>query len=97
VVGVRGATAGVPNKRQAFVELAVGFVDEQVRAYSRRSPFHRAAGFDGVRVGAADEFHGLPAGRLGRARHTPPLEHGFRIVPTADVNTTFALALSVWG
>jgi len=22
--------------------------------------------------------------------------HGFRIVPTADVNTTFALALSVW-
>jgi F-type H+-transporting ATPase subunit a len=23
-------------------------------------------------------------------------EHGFRIVPTADVNTTFALALSVW-
>jgi F-type H+-transporting ATPase subunit a len=23
-------------------------------------------------------------------------EHGFRIVPTADVNTTFALALTVW-
>jgi F-type H+-transporting ATPase subunit a len=23
-------------------------------------------------------------------------EHGFRLVPTADVNTTFALALSVW-
>ena len=23
-------------------------------------------------------------------------EHGFRIVPTADVNTTFALALAVW-
>src|SRR6266446_9105288 len=28
---VRGATAGVPNKRQAFVELAVDFVDEQVK------------------------------------------------------------------
>jgi F-type H+-transporting ATPase subunit a len=27
----------------------------------------------------------------------PHAEHGFRIVPTADVNTTFALALSVWG
>jgi F-type H+-transporting ATPase subunit a len=23
-------------------------------------------------------------------------EHGFRIVPTADINTTFALALAVW-
>src|SRR5688500_7362565 len=29
---VRGATAGVPNKRQAFVELAVDFVDDQVKA-----------------------------------------------------------------
>src|SRR5437016_7260679 len=28
---VRGATSGVPGKRQAFVELAVGFVDEQVK------------------------------------------------------------------
>ena len=27
---VRGATAGVPGKRQAFVELVVDFVDEQV-------------------------------------------------------------------
>src|ERR1051325_4056843 len=28
---VRGATAGVPGKRQAFVELAVEFVDDQVK------------------------------------------------------------------
>ena len=28
---VRGATAGVPGKRQAFVELAVNFVDDQVK------------------------------------------------------------------
>jgi F-type H+-transporting ATPase subunit a len=28
--------------------------------------------------------------------HIPGGEHGFRIVPTADVNTTFALALTVW-
>ncbi len=31
---------------------------------------------------------------LGHAHAVAP--HGFRIVPTADVNTTFALALSVW-
>src|SRR5215208_8432334 len=28
---VRGATSGVPNRRQAFVEIAVDFVDEQVK------------------------------------------------------------------
>src|SRR5690348_16889535 len=28
---VRGATSGVPNKRQAFVELAIDFVDDQVK------------------------------------------------------------------
>ena len=28
---VRGATSGVPNKRQAFVELACEFVDKQAR------------------------------------------------------------------
>ena len=28
---VRGATSGVPGKRQAFVELLLGFVDEQVK------------------------------------------------------------------
>ena len=29
---VRGATSGVPGKRQAFVELAVEFIDEQVKS-----------------------------------------------------------------
>ena len=28
---VRGATSGVPDKRQAFVELCIDFVDEQVK------------------------------------------------------------------
>ena len=28
---VRGATAGVPNRRQAFVELLFDFIDEQVK------------------------------------------------------------------
>ena len=37
----------------------------------------------------------LPVDIVAWAR-TRISEHGFRIVPTADVNTTFALALSVW-
>ena len=28
---IRGATSGVPGKRQAFVELCVSFVDDQVK------------------------------------------------------------------
>ncbi len=36
----RGATAGVPGKRQAFVELLVDFVDQQVKGM-----FHGARGF----------------------------------------------------
>jgi F-type H+-transporting ATPase subunit a len=37
----------------------------------------------------------LPVDIVGLGTHHIS-EHGFRIVPTADVNTTFALALSVW-
>ena len=32
---VRGATSGVPGKRQAFVELCFDFVDEQVKGIFR--------------------------------------------------------------
>jgi F-type H+-transporting ATPase subunit a len=32
---VRGATAGVPGKRQAFVELLVNFIDDQVKGVFR--------------------------------------------------------------
>ena len=28
---VRGATSGVPNRRQAFVELLIGFIDDQAK------------------------------------------------------------------
>src|SRR6266850_1494530 len=37
----------------------------------------------------------LPADLVGLATHHVS-DHGFRYVPTADVNTTFALSLSVW-
>jgi F-type H+-transporting ATPase subunit a len=95
---VRGATAGVPNKRQAFVELALEFVDNQVK-----SMFHgESHGFVaplaltiGVMVLLMNAMDFLPADILSKGtQHIN--EHGFRAVPTADVNTTFALALTVW-
>ena len=94
---VRGATAGVPGKRQAFVELAVDFVDEQVKGIfhgDRRfiSPLALTV-FVWVLLMNAMDF--LPVDWVALGTHHIS-EHGFRIVPTADVNTTFALALSVW-
>jgi F-type H+-transporting ATPase subunit a len=96
---VRGATSGVPDKRQAFVELLVGFVDDQVKGIFRhgdRNAFVAPAAltvFVWVLLMNAMDF--LPVDIIALGTHHIS-EHGFRIVPTADVNTTFALALSVW-
>jgi F-type H+-transporting ATPase subunit a len=97
---VRGATAGVPTRRQAFVEILFDFIDEQVVGiyHGDRHRFVAPLAltvFLWVILMNAMDF--LPADLvtwfLGFFPHT---EHGFRVVPTADVNTTFALALSVW-
>jgi F-type H+-transporting ATPase subunit a len=96
---VRGATAGVPGRRQAFVELLIEFVDDQVKGIyqlSDRNRFIAPAAltvFVWVLLMNAMDF--LPVDIIALGTHSIS-EHGFRIVPTADVNTTFALALSVW-
>jgi len=94
---VRGATSGVPNKRQAFVEILCEFVDNQAKDIfhgDRRfiAPVALTVGLWVLLMNAMDF---LPVDILAWVTHffAP---HGFRIVPTADVNTTFALALSVW-
>jgi F-type H+-transporting ATPase subunit a len=96
---VRGATAGVPNKRQAFVELAVGFIDEQVKGVfhgDRRfiAPLALTV-FLWVLLMNAMDF--LPVDIMAWVYEHVFGQHNWRGVPTADVNTTFALALSVWG
>jgi len=96
---VRGATSGVPNRRQAFVELLVGFIDNQAKGIFRqgdRNKFVAPAAltvFVWVLLMNAMDFLPVDIVALGTNAIS---EHGFRIVPTADVNTTFALALSVW-
>ena len=96
---VRGATSGVPNRRQAFVELAFDFIDEQVKGifhHGDRSRFVAPAAltvFVWVLLMNAMDF--LPVDIMARILGALGL-HEFRLVPTADVNTTFALALSVW-
>jgi len=96
---VRGATAGVPGKRQAFVELLFEFIDEQAKGIFHHGDRHRFIApaaltvFVWVLLMNAMDF--LPVDIVALGTHAIS-EHGFRIVPTADVNTTFALALSVW-
>jgi F-type H+-transporting ATPase subunit a len=95
---VRGATSGVPTKRQAFVELLIDFVDQQAKGIFQSGDRNRFIAplaltvFVWVLLMNAMDF--LPADLVGLATHHVS-EHGFKYVPTADVNTTFALSISV--
>lgn len=97
---VRGATSGVPNKRQAFVELFIEFIDDQVKGiftHGNRHSFVAPAAltvFLWVLLMNAMDF--LPIDIFGKFVESVFHVHAWRAVPTADVNTTFALALSVW-
>ncbi|HZM36096.1 MAG TPA: F0F1 ATP synthase subunit A [Burkholderiales bacterium] len=96
---VRGASPGVPGKRQAFVELLFDFIDDQVKGIFHHGDRNRFVAPLALTVfvwvtlmNAMDfipvDFIATVLGWLG--------VHYWRPVPTADVNTTFALALSVW-
>src|SRR3954453_2140412 len=95
---VRGATSGVPNRRQAMVELLIDFVDEQAKGIFQHGHRHRFVAplaltvFVWVVLMNAMDF--LPADIVGLVTHHVS-DHGFRYVPTADVNTTFGLSISV--
>jgi F-type H+-transporting ATPase subunit a len=94
----RKATAGVPSKTQAFVELAFDFVNDQVKSIYHGSSKIVApialTTFVFVLMLNAMDF--LPIDIVTAGLHALGFEH-FRFVPTADVNTTFALALAVFG
>jgi F-type H+-transporting ATPase subunit a len=94
---VRGATAGVPGKRQAAVELLIEFVDDQAKSifHGDRHRFMAPAALTVfVWVVLMNAMDWLPADIVSTVFGWLGL-HNWRIVPTADVNTTFALSLSV--
>ena len=96
---VRGATSGVPGRRQAFVELLIGFVDDQAKGifkHGDRNKFVAPMALTVfVWVVLMNSMDFLPADWVALVTDHVS-EHGFRIVPTTDINTTFALALTVW-
>jgi F-type H+-transporting ATPase subunit a len=95
---MRTATSGVPGRRQAMVELLIEFVDDQAKGVFQHGDRHRFVAplaltvFVWVLLMNAMDF--LPADLVGLVTHQIS-DHGFRYVPTADVNTTFALSISV--
>jgi F-type H+-transporting ATPase subunit a len=95
----RKATAGVPSKTQAFVELAIEFVNEQAKGIFHGelktvAPLALTV-FVWVLFMNAMDF--LPIDIMGLFYEHVLHQHNWRGVPTADVNTTFALSLSVFG
>ena len=96
---VSGATAGVPGKRQAFVEWVIDFIEDQVKGIYHGDSHRFVAAtaltvFLWVLLMNAMDF--LPVDLMHLFHKYVLQQEHFRNVPTADVNTTFALALSVW-
>lgn len=92
----RRATSGVPGKGQAFVEIALEFIDGQVKDAwhgSRKflGPLALTIFFWILFMNLMDV---LPVDLIPAAAEATGAEH-FRPVPTADVNMTFAMSLSV--
>jgi F-type H+-transporting ATPase subunit a len=96
-VVTRKATSGVPSKTQAFVELAVGFVNDQVKGIYHGESLWVApialTVFVWVVLMNAMDF--LPVDIMATIYGWLGI-HNWRSVPTADINTTFALALTVF-
>ena len=95
---VRGATSGVPGRRQAFVELLIEFVDDQVKNLFHHGDRNRfiapAALTVFVWVTLMNAMDWLPVDIVTKGLEALGF-HEWRPVPTADVNATFALSISV--
>ena len=99
----RKATSGVPSKPQAFVELVVEFVDSQVK-----DTFHGDRRFIAplaltifvwvVFMNTMDLLPlDIPSAAVQAVAGEEAAHHTYlRWVPTADVNTTFAMSITVF-
>ncbi len=93
----RKATAGVPGRGQAFVELVLEFVDGQVKDvfHGDRRVLGPLALTVFVWVFLMNAMDLLPVDLLPYITEHFGVGH-FRAVPTADVNMTFAMSLTVF-
>src|SRR5215471_9901409 len=96
-LAARKARAGVPTKFQNFVELVVEFVDTQVK-----DSFHHTNKLIAPLaltifcwVFLFNAMDVLPVDLLPAIAHGAGIEH-LKIVPSTDLNVTFALSLTVF-
>jgi F-type H+-transporting ATPase subunit a len=98
----RKATAGVPSKAQAFVEIVLEFVDGQVKdVFSGDRRFIAPLALTiFLWVFVMNFMDLLPLDLFGWIAHLVMGDDAhhfyFRPVPTADVNTTFAMSITVF-
>jgi F-type H+-transporting ATPase subunit a len=93
----RSATPGVPGKLQAFVEIVLGMVDQQVR-----DTFHAKSALVTplaitvfVWIFCMNAVDLIPVDFIPGLVHLAGVEH-FKPVPTTDPNMTFAMSLTVF-
>ena len=95
----KDATSGIPGKKQAFIEIVFDFITDQAKGifHGNVHKFVAPLAFTVfVWVLLMNSMDFIPADWGALVTGALGFSHGFRIVPTADVNTTFALALTVW-
>ncbi|HEX7373651.1 MAG TPA: F0F1 ATP synthase subunit A [Steroidobacteraceae bacterium] len=92
----RRATAGVPTRWQAFVEMVVEFIDTTVKEvfHLDRSFLAPLALTIFVWVFLMNAMDLLPLDLPGKVASLFGI-HYWRVVPTADANTTFAMSITV--
>jgi F-type H+-transporting ATPase subunit a len=97
-IGVaRRATAGVPGKLQCAVEMLVEYVDGLVKeTFHGRSALIAPLAITIFCLTFLMNFMDmLPVDLLPAAAHSAGIEH-LRVVPTADLSTTFGMAICVF-
>ncbi len=94
----RNATPGVPGKFQAFVEIVIGMVDQQVR-----DTFHARSGLVTplaitvfVWVFCMNALDLIPVDFIPKIMATLFHVEHWKAVPTTDPNATFAMSLTVF-
>nr|WP_217346250.1 F0F1 ATP synthase subunit A [Noviherbaspirillum sp. L7-7A]MBV0880647.1 F0F1 ATP synthase subunit A [Noviherbaspirillum sp. L7-7A] len=99
-LAARRATAGVPGRLQAFVEMVVEMVDDQAKSivHGDRSFIAPLALTVFVWVALMNSLDFLPVDLFSSLFSVLGIEHVFphhRVVPTADLNGTMGIALGV--
>jgi F-type H+-transporting ATPase subunit a len=94
---VKQATSGRPGRLQAFIELIVDFVDDSVRGtFHGKNPLIAPLALTIVTwVFMMNLMDLIPVDWLPLAAETAGVSY-LRVVPSADVNVTFGMSLSVF-